>query len=144
MTSKYLSKQTAPPGGGFDFYDFKKALQGQFGEQNAAFFEMAFREQAGAFLEQASRFSKLAEWCEKEIKLAGDIINTLSPADKTDGYTVELLKTFREQVHYVAELVYFHGLLLDHRTTTEQRENIEYTICKLYGVHYNEDLGSYV
>jgi hypothetical protein len=131
-------------GGGFDFYDFKKALALQFGKQNAEFFAMAFREQAGAFLEQSSRFSKLVDWCDKEIRRAGAILNIFSPADKTDEYTTAQVKLWRDQVDYVAELVYFRELLVNHNTTTAQRENIEYTICKLYAVHYDEYLGDYV
>ena len=143
MTSKYHFNQQEQ-GGGFDFYDLKNALAKQYGEQNAAFFAMALNEQAGAFLETASRFSKLVDWCDKEIKQAGAIINTFSPADKTTDYTQAQAKLWREQVHYLAELVYYHALLTDHRTTTAQRQNIEYTICKLYGINYDEYLGDYV
>lgn len=143
MTRKYLSKNNEKAAA-FDFYDFKKALAERYGEQNAEFFAMALHEQAGEFLEQSSRFSKLAEWCEKEMRQAGAVLNVFSPADKNADYTQERAKMWLENVHYFAELTYFHGILLDHRTTTAQRENIEYTICKLYGVHYNEYLGDYV
>lgn len=144
MTAKTPFNKNDSSGGGFDFYDFKKALARQFGAQNAEFFAMAFHEQAGVFLETASRFSKLVNWCEKEIRQAGGLINCFSPADKTTDYTQAQAKLWREQVHYIAELVYFHALLIDHRTTTEQRQNIEYTICKLYGIHYSEHLEDYV
>lgn len=144
MTEKTPFNKNDNMGGGFDFYDFKNALAKQYGKQNAEFFAMAWRQMEGVLLEQASRFSKLVDWCDKEIRQAGGIINVFSPADKTADYTTEHAKLWREQVHYVAELVYFRGLLLDHRTTNKQRENIEYTICKLYGIHYSEHLEDYV
>ena len=128
MASKYLSDGNK--GGGFDFYDFKKLLTEQYGKQNAEFFAAAFRDKAGEFLEQSSRFSTLVDWCDEEIRKAAALVNVFSPADKADDYTQAQAKLWREQLHYVAELVYFRGILLDHRTTHEQRQNIEYTISK--------------
>lgn len=144
MTEKSPFNKSGNSGGGFDFYDFKTALAKQYGVQNAEFFAAAWRELSDVCFEIASRYSKLVAWCDKEIRQAGGIINAFSPADKTADYTTEQAKLWREQVHYVAELVYFRGLLLDHRTTNKQRENIEYTICKLYGIHYSEHLEDYV
>lgn len=144
MTEKTHFNKNSNTGGGFDFYDFKNALAKQYGKQNAEFFAMAWRQMEGALLEQASRFTKLVDWCDKEIRQAGGIINTFSPADKTVDYSTAQAKLWREQVHYAAELVYFRALLLDNRTSNEQRENIEYTICKLYEIHWNEQLGDYV
>ena len=131
-------------GGGFDFYDFRAALEKQYGAQKAEFFAMAWREQAGALLEQASRFEKLADWCDKEIRQASIGVNVFSPADKTDDYTKGNAQIWRSSIHYLAELIYFRALLMDNRTTNEQRQNIEYTICKLYGIAYNKTLGDYL
>lgn len=142
MTEKYhFNEQAADP---FDFMNFKKALIKQYGAIQGEFLSKAINEQYGDFLEQSSRFFKLVQWCENEIKQAGAIINVFTPADKTDFYTTADFKTFREQVQTVGELVYYHALLLDSRTTTAQRENIEHTICKVYGVKYNEYLGVYL
>ena len=131
-------------GGGFDFYDFKAALEKQYGKQNAEFFAMAWRQMEGDLLEQSKRFSKLLDWCDKEIRQASIGVNVFSPADKTEDYTQGNVQLWRSSVHYLAELVYFRGVLMDSRTTNEQRQNIEYTICKLYGIAYNETLGDYV
>ena len=144
MMEKTLFNKNGNTGGSFDFYDFKNALAKQYGKQNAEFFAMAWRQMEGVLLEQASRFSKLVDWCDKEIRQAGGIINVFSPADKTADYSTAQAKLWREQVHYVAELVYFRGLLLDNRTTNEQRKNIEYTIEKLYGIKYSEELNDYL
>lgn len=142
--TRTFSKQPPPKKNAFDVYDFKNALEKQFGAQYAEFFAQTWREHAGEFLEQSSRFSKLVEWCDEEIKEAAAMINAMSPADRTDFYTVAAAKEFREHLHALAELVYYRGLLCDNRTTTAQRENIEYTIEKLYSVHYNAYLGAYV
>lgn len=133
-----------PAGGGFDFYDFKAMLEDQYGKQKADFFAMAWRQIEGDLLETASRYSKLVDWCSKEIQQSSALINAFSPADKNDSYTNGFFKVWLDQVHYVAELVYLRGLLVDSRTTNEQRTNIEYTICKRYGVRYNEYLEDYV
>ena len=130
--------------GGFDFYDFKKALAEQYGDRNAEFFAMAFRQVSGDLLEQASRYNRLVDWLDKEMRQAGGIINAFTPAAKTDDYTQAQAKLWREQVHYFAELLYFRGLLLDNRTSNEERQNIEYTLEKIYGVKYDEYLEDYV
>ena len=145
MTSKYHSNnESKQPCGGFDFYDFKKALTETYGERTAEFFAAAFRQVGGELLEQASRYNSLIDWLDNEIRQAGGIINAFSPASKTEDYTTEHAKLWREQVHYVAELVYFRGLLIDNRTSNQERQNVEYTVCKLYGIKYNEYLGGYV
>ncbi len=143
-TEKILLSKNKNVSGGFGFDEFKTALAKQYGKQNAEFFAMAWRQIEGAFLEQASRFSKLVAWCDKEIGQASGIINVFSPADKTADYTTGKAKLWMEQVHYIAELVYFREILLDDRTTTEQRENVENTIEKLYGVRYSEDYKDYI
>lgn len=131
-------------GGGFDFYDFKNALRKEFGERIGEFLSMEFRSVAGEFLNTASRYSKLVDWCDNEIRNANTVIDTLSPVDKDNSYTTATANLWREQLHYVAELVYFRELLLDNRTTTKQRADIEYFLCKIYGIHYNESLCDYV
>ena len=141
---KHLFDVKENAGGGFDIYDFKREMRAQYGELFAEYFTAAVKASAGEWLSNASRFAKLVAWCDKEIRRTGGIINVFSPADKTADYTNENFKLWREQVHYLAELLYFHDLLIDERTTNEQRQNIEYTICKLYGIHYSQDLEDYV
>lgn len=142
MTTKSLSnEQAAAP---FDFYDFKKALTKQYGAMYAEMFARTMQEQAGEILTLASRFEKLVSWCDNEIRTAARVVNSFCPADKTTDYTQAQAKIWREELQHVAELVYFRGLLMDCRTTSKQRENIEYTLNKLYGVKYSEYLGDYV
>ena len=52
------------------------------------------------------------------------------------GY-IESLKEFALMVHT-------RDLLLDSRTTMEMRERIEKMLCNHYGIHYSEELESYV
>lgn len=141
MTTKHLSNENPPP---FDSFDFKSALIKEYGETIANFFMAEWRDLSKLCFELSERYAKLVEWCDKEIKQAALTINTFSPVDKDGNYTVDFLKTWREDLHYFSELVYFRALLLDNRTNNEQRKNIEYTICKLYGIHYNEYLGVFV
>ena len=134
----------AQPRGGFDFYDFKQALAAEYGERSAEFFAAAFRQLSGELLTQTNKYTRLVDWMDKEIRNAGGLINAFSPAAKMDDYTQAQALLWREQVHYIAELVYFRGILLDNRTSNQERQNVEYTVCKLYGIRYNEYLEDYV
>lgn len=144
MTKKYLSNDTAQGGGHLDIDELKRVLSQHLGRENAAFFAQAIHDKQGEYLEETSRFSRLIEWIDNEIRIAGIVINTFSPADKHDTYTTADFKLWREHLHIISEMLFFREILVDARTTTAQRRNIEYTACKLYGIHYNEDLGGYV
>ena len=128
----------------FDFYDFKTALAAEYGATMAEFYAAMWKEAQGEFLEQSSKFAQLVEWIDKELRIYAPLVNAFSPADKTTDYTTTDLKNWREQVHYVAELIYFRGVLLDSRTTTEQRRNIDYTMCKIYGIKYDDEIRGYL
>ncbi len=97
-------------------------------------------------LEQESKYSKLVDWIDREIKDKMTTANFFSPADmdKVGDYTNNFFETFREQLSDIAMLTYFRELLLDDRTTTKMRENIEYSIGKVFGIHYDEYLKDYV
>lgn len=140
MMKKFHSNENS----GLDINALKQALTQHIGWQNAEFFAMAIHNKQGEYLEETSRFSRLVDWCDNEIRQAGIVLNVFSPADKTKDYTQANFNLWRENIHIIAELLYFRELLVDSRATTEQRNNIEYTICKLYGIHYNEELGGYV
>ena len=123
-----------------------KRIRQEINNSFGHYFSYAWREAIGEMLEQESKYSKLVDWIDREIKDKMTTANFFSPADmdKIGDYTNDFFETFREQLSDVATLTYFREVLLDDRTTTKMRENIEYSIGKVFGVHYDEYLKDYV
>lgn len=124
-----------------------KAIQNELQKSGSSYFSYAWREkmeQINSFLEEESRHSKLVVWIEKELELMGEIKDIFCPADKTETTTRREIDTYLKTMQKLAVLVHFRELLLDDRTTTEMRDNIEYTICRLYALEYSEMLDCYV
>jgi hypothetical protein len=72
------------------------------------------------------------------------LVNGNCPAHRQDGYTRGHLTTYLTAIQKLAVLVHFRELLLDGRTTEQMRENIAYTLEKLYNIWYSEHLKEYV
>lgn len=108
------------------------------------YFSYAWRENLNEMLTVESKYSKLVNWINKEIEDKMSIANLLSPADKTEDYKTDFYRTFRELLSDIAFLIYLREILLDERTTTQMRANIEYTIEKVFGIKYSEYLEDYV
>ena len=113
-------------------------------ENNEIYFSYAWREKINEFLSDESKYSRLIDWINNEINNYKENLNLFNPADKIDGYTNSFLKTYRDSCMNLTMLLNFKYILLDNRTTMSMRENIEYTICKLYNIHYNDLLKIYV
>jgi hypothetical protein len=127
--------------------DIITAVQKEIGKSNDEYFSYAWREklgQLGEFLAEESKYSQLMKWIDKELKQCNSLKNIFSPSDKNENTTVALVNTYLALMQKLAVLVHCRELLLDSRSTTKMRENIEYTICKLYGIHYNEELKEYI
>jgi hypothetical protein len=120
--------------------DLCEVLRLAFAKNNQTFFGYAWREKLGEFLEEESRYAKLVEWLNKEIGRRGDMINVLSPANWSNEFETGYIENLKE----FAVMVHTRDLLLDNRTTMEMRERIEKMLCNHYGIHYNEELESYV
>lgn len=124
--------------------EYGQAMQEEFSKNNDKFFSFAWREAESEILEKASRFEKLAVWLDKEIELCSDLINIFCPADKTEIYTNSMKEEYLSQVQKFAVLIHLRELLIDSRTTNKQRENIEYTLEKLYGVRYSKEFEDFI
>lgn len=124
-----------------------KAIEKEMIKGNIEFFSYAWREklqEMGDFLERESKYSKLVNWIDNEIELTNSIKNVFCPADKNSNTTLAMVNTYLNLMQKLAVLIHCKELLLDKRSTTAMRENIEYTLCKIYKIHYNENLKSYV
>ena len=127
--------------------DIAKAIEEEFKKKDNDYFSYAWREklgELGEFLAEESKYTKLVEWINTEIDRCNETKNVLSPADKNEKTTRGMINTYLALMQKLAVLVHCRELLLDSRSTTKMRENIEYTICKLYGVHYSEELKEYI
>lgn len=121
-----------------------KLLAKQYRKNNKVFFSYAWRENLTNYFEKDSKYQALVEWIDKRLELAQDLQNVFNPADKIDGYTNAYFDTFKETSMNLAILLNFKSLLLHTNTTTTMRDNIEYSICKIYNVKYNKELNSYI
>ena len=130
--------------GEYNAKDLGAVLSQVFQKTNQVFFSYAWREKLEEIMIEEKRYGHLVEWLNREIELCESVINVFAPADRTKDYQKGNLVTYMEQIQKLAILIHSRELLLDSRTTKEMRENIEYTLGKLYGIHYNEELESYV
>lgn len=119
-------------------------LEKQYKKNNKEFFSYAWRENIKNFIEQDSKYQTLVEWIDTQIELAQDLQNVFNPADKTEDYINSYFDTFKEASMNLAILLNFKHLLLHKNTTTTMRDNIEYSICKIYNIKYNKELNSYI
>lgn len=124
--------------------EIEKALEREIKAHLGEYFSYAWRDKLGEMLAVESKFARLLEWVNKEIADCCFVVNFFSPADKNENYTMTHIKIYLDKMRDLAVLVHCRELLLDNRTTVEMRENVEYTICKLFNIHYCENLKCYV
>lgn len=113
-------------------------------DNNEEYFSYAWRTGISEILTTESKYSRLIDWINSEIKYYQDNMNVFNPAHKIDGYTNAFLRIYRDACMNITILLNFKHILLDDNTTVQMRENIEYTMCKLYNIKYNDILKIYV
>ena len=126
-----------------EFDNLIEAIEQEYAKSREAFFRYAWREKIKKIIADENKYVKLVEWVNEKITSNADIVNIFNPADKHEGYTVGFLKNYKDACGELAMLLNFKGLLLDERSTTTMRENIEYAICQIFKIKYNEDLELY-
>lgn len=124
--------------------DLIKAIEKQYAKSRDTYFSYAWREKVDEWLDNESRYARLVDWINERIEDKQTTIDVFSPADKGEWYTNDYFKSYRSACEEIAMLIHLKWLLLDNRCTIKMRENIEYTICKVFNVHYNEMLKCYV
>ena len=117
--------------------DLKKVFE----SYNKIFFSYAWRDKINEFLTAESKYSRLVEWINERIDLEFGIINVFNPADKDECFTNALMKDYLDACKNVALLVNAKTIILDKNCSTKMRENWEYTLCKLFNIKYNSELG---
>lgn len=124
--------------------DLIKAIEKQYAKSRDTYFSYAWREKVDEWLDNESRYARLVDWINERIEDKQTTIDVFSPADKGEWYTNDYFKSYRSACEEIAMLIHLKWLLLDNRCTIKMRENIEYTICKVFNVHYSEMLKCYV
>ena len=119
-------------------------LEGEIRKGLDGYYSCAWRDKLGKLLESESRYVALAKWAKEKRDFNEGLMHTFSPADRDDGYTRGMLNTYLECAQKVCVLTHLYELLIDGRTTDAMRENIEYTLCKVYGLRYSEYLKEYI
>jgi hypothetical protein len=127
-----------------NYENLYKSIKKEFAKHEKAYFEYAWREKIGEMLESESKYEKLVEWIDKELDFTSSIVGVFSPADRNEKTTIAMVNTYRNLMEKIAILIHCRELLLDRRSTTKMRENIEYTLCKFYNIKYSEELKIYV
>lgn len=120
------------------------AIRNKLNDGFCEYFSYVWREKVIETLTEESKYTKLVRWLDREIEQTASTVNIFCPADKTENYSNKFFQTYLEQMKNLAVMIHFRELLLDERTTTQMRENLEHTVCKLYGIHYSEFLDDYV
>lgn len=120
------------------------AVKAEAEKANEIFFGYAWRAKIENWLEEESRYTELARWIEKQIDGFKRVAMTFCPADRTKDYTMEDYKTYRQAIADFAMLTQLRDCLFDKQCSEKQRANIEYTVCKAFNIHWNEQLKKYV
>jgi hypothetical protein len=127
--------------------DIEKSIKETLKKTSGTYFSYAWRDMlqgVSEMLEAEGKYSRLVDWIDKEVEFCNKTKDIFSPADKDEKTTVAMVNTYCELMQKMAILIHCRLLLVDSQTTRQMRENIEYTICKLYGVHYSEELEQYL
>lgn len=121
-----------------------EAIEKEYDKSLDTFFSYAWREKVDEFLDDESKYSRLVDWINEQIDLCKDNINIFNPADKIKQYSNGFFNIYSNACKNIAMLLNFKGIILDKRCTTKMREDIEYTICKVFNIHYSEQLKIYI
>lgn len=127
-----------------DSCDLIKAIELEYRKSKDMYFGYAWREKINEILSNESKYARLVEWINERIDFNREVIDLFNPADRTEIYSNGFFKTYCNACKELAMLINFKEIILDNRCTTKMRENVEYVICKVFGVYYNETLGCYV
>ena len=120
------------------------SIENELKKNNQHFFSYAWRENIINFVENESKYDQLLKWINNQIELQKDKINVLNPADKLKNYSIENFKTYMDALRDFAFLVNMKEILCDTKATNEMRDNVEYSICKIFKIEYSEFLKCYV
>lgn len=116
-------------------------MEKEFLKNNLVFFSYAWRENVLNFMKKESKFSYLIDWINERLKIEFIIINTQNPSDRDKNYMIKNIKDYIESCKNAGILLNLKFILMDDKSTTTMRENVEHTVCELYNLHYLDNWG---
>lgn len=121
-----------------------EAIGKEIGDINTFFVGCEIKEKLGKFIEKGTRFSRLVEWIDEELKYHKNIVKALHPAQVNEDYTRNQFDTALNSLKDIGLLVLSREILLSYETSQNEREAIERRLTKYYKIHYNEMLECYI
>jgi len=112
-----------------------------FYKNNQEFFSYAWRENIKEFLTTENRYTQLLQWINERLEIEFGIMNVFNPADKDETFTNTVMKDYLDACQKVSILLNAKIIIMDEKCTTKMRENWEYTLCKLFNLKYDNNLG---
>ena len=94
--------------------------------------------------QKQNRWGKLLAWIDRRLDDLAIVTNVMTPANRDGDYKKRDLDGWTENLQDIAVLTSCELILLDDKATEGQRENVEYTLEKLFGVEWSENFNDYV
>lgn len=124
--------------------DLIKAIERQYDKSRDVFFSYAWRKDIGERLTDENKYARLVDWIDKRIEENLNDINIYNPADRHEKYTKAHFEFYCKACKELGMLVNLKWIMLDDRCTLKMRENIEYTICKIFNITYDSKYNRYI
>lgn len=122
----------------------KSILISAFNKMNETYYEHIWDKRIDMWLLEDSKYNKLSEWCENKIESYQHFINIFSPVHKDNTYSQNDFKAYKKYVEEFAILIHLNSLLCNPKCNEQERENIEYTLCKTFNILYDKQLNTYI
>ncbi len=124
--------------------DLIKAIESQYDKSRDVFFSYAWRKCIGECLTDENKYARLVDWINKKIKENLEDINIYNPADRNEKYTNGFFESYCNACKELAMLINLKWIMLDDRCSLKMRENIEYTICKVFNIKFDSKYNMYI
>lgn len=124
--------------------DLIDAIGTRLKKEGNLFLPSVWTEAVVSAAERQNRWGKLVAWTDRRLDELAVATNVMTPANRDEDYKKRDLDGWLDNMKDIAVLTSCELILLDEKATEAQRENIEYTLEKLFGVRWSEYLNDYV
>ena len=124
--------------------DLIDAIGTRLKKEGNLFLPSVWTEAVVAAAERQNRWGKLVAWTDRRLDELAVATNVMTRASRDEDYKKRDLDSWLDNMKDIAVLTSCELILLDEKATEAQRENIEYTLEKLFGVRWSEYLNDYV
>ena len=124
--------------------DVIDAIGTRLKKEGNLFLPSVWTEAVLAAAEKQNRWGKLVAWTDRRLDELAVATNVMTPANRDEVYKKRDLDSRLDNMKDIAVLTSCELILLDDKATEGQRENVEYTLGKLFGVEWSENFNDYV